>query len=140
MNIPLSLLSSLSISIFLGILYMLIEDRHPYALRGLEPIKASLKGFGTNAVIWLALLLIALALSESHSSVWTTFELILNTSLFFVPFVTWSMIVLPLVFQIEENSKGHLEYRVLSIVSILVIGFILGIYYWNWSNNPVRIP
>lgn len=140
MSIPLSLLSSLSISIFLGILYLLVEDRHPYALRGLEPIKAALKGFGTNAVVWLALLVIALALSESHSTIWTTFELILDTSLFFVPFVTWSMIVLPLAFQIEESSRGHLDYRVLSIAIILAIGFLLGLYYWNWSNNPIHIP
>jgi uncharacterized membrane protein YwzB len=66
----------------------------------------------------------------------------LDTQVLFVPVVDWSLIAVPLVFFIHQNSKGHTDYRVKAVIGVVVLVLFLSLYYYlqGVPANPLTFP
>lgn len=142
MDIPYNLLTSLGLSIGLGIASLLLYLRHPYGPKTYGPAEASCLGFGINAGVWLLMLFAASYAGISFPLLWRVFALALDTQVLFVPVVEWSLIAVPLAFFIHQNSKGHTDYRVKAVIGVVVLVLFLSLYYYlqGVPANPLAFP
>lgn len=142
MNFPNSLLSSIGLSIILGFFYLFVHDRHPGANKTLEVVEAALKGCAINAMFWILVSIIAFVAGSQNVTFWLAFVLVLDTSFLSVPFANLSLVTIPLAFAIDENSNGHIDYRVHAMAGICILAIILGVYYYSvgFPSEPIRFP
>lgn len=125
-------------------IWAVIKIKHRHASRSLEWLEGIVEGYMINAVLWSVIIGFAIVAAKYGAS-WILHLtlLILFTKLFGVAtFIEVSSTVMSIIWGIEKQSNGRLNYRIYVVAAIIITVMLLIMFYSSSGlpQNPATFP
>jgi uncharacterized membrane-anchored protein len=109
-------------------IYLSFIIAHPYSKKARDSITPYLNGCMAEALVWFALTVVAIVLTNQNALLASVFLQVVGTNVLSVSIIALSFIIVPITFSIH-NACSRIDYRPWAIGGFVAIAFFAGIIY-----------
>jgi len=143
-SLPIEYLRAILLLGIATIIWVAVKLYHEHASKSLDWLEGMVEGYAINAAFWSGIIGLAL-IATQYNAGWIlhlTLLILFTQFVGVVTFIEVSSTVMSIIWGIERQSNGRLDYRTHVTIAIAIVAIFLTILYLhnNLPPNPISFP